>query len=42
MTQELLVQHLILPHSEPTSASDLSKANELCILDVIYHLEDIT
>lgn len=40
MSQEHLVQHLILPPSEPTLTSDLRKANELCILDVIYHLED--
>lgn len=28
--------------SESTLASALSKANELCILDMIYHLEDTT
>lgn len=42
MSQEHLVQHLIPPPSELTLTSDLSKANELCILDVMYHLEDTT
>lgn len=35
MSQEHLVQRLIPPPSEPTLTSDLSKANGLCILDVM-------